>query len=130
MVGKNDYRIPRTNLENIIGINRIFDLGSGLTTNGLFNTPHMYMVNEVLSFSSMQLAPYYMGMQHLALIQEVLVGKKPIRYNRHRNKLYIDMDWTSMENGQVIIAEAHQVVDPEEYPNLWKDRFDRKLGWQ
>ena len=69
------------------------------------------------------MVPYYMVMQHLGVIQELLVGKQPIRYNRHRNILYVDMDWNTINVGEYLLVEAYQVVDPELYQDVWGDRW-------
>ena len=69
------------------------------------------------------MVPYYMVMQHLALIQEVLVGQQPIRYNRHRNRLFIDMDWSKMNAGDYLLIEAYEVVNPDIYTDAWGDRW-------
>ena len=62
-------------------------------------------------------------MQNLATISEMLVGKQPIRYNRHTNKCYIDMDWYSVAIGEYLLIEAYSVVDPEVYTDAWGDRW-------
>ena len=56
-------------------------------------------------------------------MEEILVGKQPLRYNRHVNRLYIDMDWDKVNTGDTIIAEAYQVVDGTTYTDIWKDRW-------
>ena len=45
------------------------------------------------------------------------------KYNRHINRLYVDMDWDKMQAGEYIIAEAYQVVNPDTYADVWKDRW-------
>ena len=35
---------------------------------------------------------YYMSMSHLEFLQEMLVGKPMVRYNKHVNRLYLDTD--------------------------------------
>ena len=62
-------------------------------------------------------------MQHIQFIEELLVGRQPIRYNRHVNRLHVDMDWEKVQVGDRIIAEAYQIVDPETYTNVYKDRW-------
>jgi hypothetical protein len=64
-----------------------------------------------------------MAFQHIGVIEELLVGKQPIRYNRHRNQLFLDMDWNTLNVGEYIVVEAYQVVDPTEFTEVWKDRW-------
>lgn len=110
--------------ENIIGAVRIFNVTSRLTgISNMFGVQYQLALNELYLFSSYSMIPYYMGLQHLELIDELLVGEKPIRYNRHRNILHIDMDWSIVKEGQFLMVEAFQVVDPEVYPDVWGDRW-------
>jgi hypothetical protein len=64
-----------------------------------------------------------MALQHIQFLEYILVGKQPLRYNRHVNKLYIDMDWDRINTGEYIIVEAYEVVDPTTYTDAWSDRW-------
>jgi hypothetical protein len=64
-----------------------------------------------------------MAMTHVQLLEQLLVGEQPIRYNRHTNKLYIDMDWGILLEGQYVIVEAYEVIDPAVYTDAWSDRW-------
>jgi hypothetical protein len=67
--------------------------------------------------------PYYMAMQHLGLISEMLVGQQPIRYNRHMNRLYVDTKWENYNEGEFLLVEAYQVIDPNTFTDAWGDRW-------
>jgi hypothetical protein len=109
--------------ENIIGVINIFDLGSALGTNNLFNIRYQIALNDLYTLTSVAMTPYYMALQHIQFLEYILVGKQPLRYNRHVNKLYIDMDWDRINTGEYIIVEAYEVVDPTTYTDAWSDRW-------
>ena len=109
--------------ENIIGVVNLFDIGDALSTNNLFNIRYQFALNEIYDLSNYNLSNYYLAMQHIQFLEELLVGKQPLRYNRHVNKLYIDMDWGKVNEGDYIIAEAYNIVDPNTYTDVWKDRW-------
>lgn len=109
--------------ENIIGVVDIFDIGDSLSTNNLFNIRYQFALNEIYDLSNYGLANYYMAMQHIEFIEEILVGKIPIRYNRHINRLYLDFDWGKVNAGQYLIVKAYSVIDPDTYADMWKDRW-------
>jgi hypothetical protein len=69
------------------------------------------------------MVPYFMAMQHIQFLEELLVGKQPIRYERHRDRLHIDMDWDKVDVGHYIIVEAYEVVDPDVWTDAWGDRW-------
>jgi hypothetical protein len=110
--------------EEIIGIINIFDIGTSFGTNNLFNLRYQIALNDLYSFTTGPFAPYYMALQNVALAQELFIGKQALRYNRHINKIYIDMNWTEKVNvGEYIVIEAYAIVDPNEYPDVWNDRW-------
>jgi hypothetical protein len=113
--------------EEVIGIINIFDIGTSFGTNNLFNLRYQIALNDLYSFNTGPFAPYYMALQNVALAQELFVGKQALRYNRHINKLYIDMNWTEKVNiGEYIVVEGYAIIDPEEYPDVWNDRWLQK----
>lgn len=110
--------------ENIIGAIRVFPIGDPMArSDDLFNIRYQIALNDLYTLTSVSMIPYYMTMQHLALIQEILVGQAPIRYNRNQNKLWVDMDWDKVNVGEYLLVEAYEVVDPEDFPDVWKDRW-------
>jgi hypothetical protein len=109
--------------ENIIGAVSIFPVGQSLSSNNLFNIRYQIALNDLYDLTSTTMVPYYMAMQHIQFLEQLLVGNQPIRYNRHMNRLYIDMGWDRVNVGDYIIVEAYQIVDPEVYPDVWGDRW-------
>lgn len=110
--------------ENIIGAIRIFQIGDpSLRASDMFNIRYQIALNDLYQLTTVSLLPYYMAMQHLGTITELLVGQQPIRYNRHTNKMYVDMDWTKIDVGQFLLIEAYEVIDPDTYTNAWGDRW-------
>jgi hypothetical protein len=109
--------------ENVIGVVNLFPIGQALNTNNLFNIRYQIALNDLYTLTSVSMVPYYMAMTHVQFLEQMLVGQQPIRYNRHMNRLYVDMDWSIINEGDYIIAEAYQIVDPATYADVWKDRW-------
>lgn len=109
--------------ENIIGVVNLFPIGQSLNTNNLFNIRYQIALNDLYTLTSVSMVPYYMALTHVQFLEQFLVGQQPLRYNRHMNRLYIDMDWSIVNTGDFIIVEAYQVVDPAVYSDVWNDRW-------
>lgn len=109
--------------ENIIGAVRVFNLGDPMVTNNLFDIRYQIALNDLYTLTSVSMVPYYMAFQHIQLMEQLLVGQQPIRYNRHTNKMYIDMDWAKVTVGFYIIVEAYEIVNPDVYTDAWGDRW-------
>lgn len=106
---------------NIIGAINIFPVGDYLATNNLFNIRYQIALNDLYTLTYQSMTPYYLAFQQLQFLEDLLVGKQPIRYNRRTNNLYIDMDWSKVTAGSFLIVEAFQIVDPNTYSAVWND---------
>lgn len=115
--------------ENVMGVVGIFPIGDpSLSANDIFNIRYQIALNDLYTLTSVQLTPYYMAMEHLALIQQLLVGQQPVRFNRHTDKIYIDTDWQKLPVGRFILIECYRVIDPNEYTDAWGDRWLAKYA--
>jgi hypothetical protein len=108
---------------NIIGVVNIFDIGDATSTNNLFNVRYQIALNDLYDLSRYDLVPFYMNFMNIRFIEEILIGKQPLRYNRHVNKLHIDMDWGKVEVGFYLIAEVYAKINPETYSDVYADRW-------
>ena len=109
--------------ENVIGAVRIFNIGDPMVTNNLFDIRYQIALNDLYTLTSVSMVPYYMMFQHIQLLEQLLVGQQPIRFNRHTDKLFVDMDWNKVNAGNFLIVEAYQVLDPDTYTDAWGDRW-------
>ena len=116
---------------NIIGVVNVFPLGTGLNANNLFNLRYQITLNEIYDWSHAQFQNYTESMRRIALMEEVFVGKQPLRFNRHMDRLYIDMDWEVRTSvGEYIIIEAYRTLDPDTYTQVWGDWWLRQYTTQ
>lgn len=114
--------------ENIMGVVRIFDISSALNVGNIFSIQYQIVLNDLYNLTAVSMVPYYMTFQHLRLIEELLVGQQPIRYNRHRNILHVDTNWDRFNPGQFLVVEAYEVVDPNEFTDVWNDRWLKRYA--
>ncbi len=108
--------------ENIIGAVNIFDISSS-SSQGYFSINYQLMQAHMFSIMGMDLVPYYMAMSNMSFIRDLLYGHKRVRYTRHTNRLYVDMDWSQMIVGEYVVVEAYAVIDGESFPDVWSDRW-------
>lgn len=122
----NQY-IPITG--NVIGISRIFPLGSTNASVNMFDLRYQLRLHELYDFTSTSYVSYVLTQQHIRTLDMLFSGEAPIRFNRHTNKLRIDWNWGSdVQVGEYIIIEAHIIVDPEAYTDVYNDRMLKKLA--
>lgn len=109
--------------DSYIGVVGVFDIGDSTQTSNLFNVRYQIHLNDLFDFSSATYVPYVTAMRHVAQLEEIFVGKQPIRFNRHTNKLHIDMHWNDINTGNYIIVDCYKVTDPGTYTDVWSDRW-------
>jgi len=108
----------------LLGVTRIFDLSSSISTGaGIFNVSYQFVLHNLEDITKYDVTNYYMALSHLEFIQEILVGKPLIRYNRHNDKLFIDIRKNILAPGSYIVIEAYDIIDETEYQDFWRDRW-------
>jgi len=113
----------------IVGINKVFPFSNKSNGMTLFDVRYQMLINDLYSIMSTDIIYYSMVKSELELINQLLVGQKPIRFNKHTNRLYIDMDWIRDVNlGDFLIVEAYKLLDPETYTDVYNDRMLKKLA--
>lgn len=133
------YQLTQTDINNqyvtlpedFVGVTRIFDINDSFGAMNLFNIRYQLHLNELFNISSVSVTPYVVAMRHIEFLEEVFVGKKPIRYNRNTDKLYIDMAWNEdTMAGQFIMIDGYREVNPEENPDVWDEPWLRQYATQ
>ena len=115
--------------EHIQGIVRVFDIDdTGIGASSLFNVRYQIHLNDLYQFSSATYAPYVSAMTNIATMEEIFVGKQPIDFNRHVNKLFIRMAWDELTVGEFIIIEVYRTTDPDTHTDVWNDRWLLRYG--
>jgi hypothetical protein len=121
--GKNFIPVP----DSIVSITQIFPF-SNAQTNSMFDIRYQLRLNDLYDFSSTSIIHYQMTMQQLDLLEHVLVGEVPIRFNQHQNRLYLDMDWEQMEADEFIIIECYRKIDPATYTDIFDDIYLKRYA--
>jgi len=110
--------------DTVVGVSRILPFSNKSDGTNIFSIRYQILLNDLYSLMSTNIIYYYQVKQELELINQVLVGTKPIRFNRHMNRLYMDMDWTAdAVPGDFIVVECYRILDPETYRDVYNDMF-------
>ena len=119
---QNFIQIP----DAVIGIEKVWKVDSRAIASNMFNITYQLFLNEIYYFSSMELLSYTQTKRYLEDIDFILHPDKQIRFNRRQNRLYIDSDYSSMKTDDYLIIECYRVLDPNDYPKVYNDRWVKK----
>ena len=117
--GNNFLVVP----ESVISVINIFPFSNKSNMN-LFDVRYQLRLNDLYDFSSTSIINYDVVLRHLDFLDHILVGEKPLRYNQHDNRLYIDMDWTNdLATDEYIVIECYRKLDPESFTDVYNDLY-------
>ena len=117
--GNNFLVVP----ESVISVINIFPFSNKSNMN-LFDVRYQLRLNDLYDFSSTSIINYDIVLRHLDFLDHILVGEKPLRFNQHDNRLFIDMDWKNdLAVGEFLVIEAYRKLDPEQFTDVYNDIY-------
>ena len=113
---------------SVVSVIQIFPFDDS-ATNNMFDIRYQLRLNDLYDFSSTSIIHYQMTMQQLDHLSHILVGEKPVRFNQHQNRLYVDMDWTNdVSVGEYLIIECYRKIDPASYADIFDDIYLKRYA--
>ena len=117
--GNNFLVVP----ESVISVINIFPFSDKGNLN-LFDVRYQLRLNDLYDFSSTSIINYDVVLRHLDFLDHILVGEKPLRFNQHDNRLYIDQDWKNdLQVGEYLVIECYRKLDPTVYTDVYNDIY-------
>jgi len=112
--------------ERILSITKVLDVSSTGNSGNPFDIQYQFMLNSMPTLTSFDMGYYAQLMSYLELLNDMLNSKKPVRYKRHTNRLYIDWNWANATIGDYVVVEAFAVIDPVEFTDVYNDLWIKK----
>jgi len=124
--GKNWIPVP----SSVISVVQVFpftDTGGG---SNMFDVRYQLRLNDLFDLSSTSVIQYQMAMDNLDLLEHILVGETPIRFNKHQERLYIDADWENdfTAGEDYIIIECYRKLDPTSFTDIFNDMYLKRYA--
>ena len=112
----------------VIGIDKVFHFdGSNTVTNNMFSVKYQLFLNDVaFNLGYNGLLSYAMTRTYLEDINFLLTTQKQIRFNQRMDRLYLDIDWSSLTSGDWIILDCYRTLDRNDYSRVYNDSFLKK----
>ena len=110
---------------DIIGINKVFQYSATASGSGIFNVKYQYMLNGVNLWggAGFDMLSYSMTMSYLETMNFLLNTHKAIRFNQRSDRMYLDVDWSNLREGEFLIIDCYRGLDGDDYSRLWNDSF-------
>ena len=115
--------------ENIIGVKGIIPFYSTTaSTTNMFSVNYQYAINDLYKMGTgAQMSNYVFTQQQLTTINNLFNTMPRFRFNRHTDRLYLDIEWGSdVKIDDFIVAECYTVTDPATFSDVYGDMFLKK----
>ncbi len=108
----------------VIGVTKIFHYdGSNTVTNNMFSVKYQLFLNDIYYWGSTEILTYAMTKTYLEDINFLLTTQKQIRFNKRQDRLYLDVDWANVTEGDYIVMDCYRAMNPNDYGRVWNDSF-------
>jgi len=98
-------------IQFVIGV-MPFDLSNASIN--MFDLRYQLRLHDLYDFTSVSYVSYEITMQHLRTLNLLFSGTPQFRFNRHQNKVFLDIDWTrDVQPGNYVIIECYRALEPE-----------------
>ena len=109
--------------DSVIGIEKIFKFDSSSISGGMFSIKYQLFLNDLYYFNSVELLQYAMVKSYLEDIDFLLTTEAQVRFNKRQDRLYLDINYNSLNAGDFIVIDCHRILDPTTYTQLFNDSF-------
>ena len=114
---------------SVIGVTKVmhFD-GANTITNNMFSVKYQLFLNDIYYWGSTEILTYAMVKTFLEDIDFALTTQKQIRFNQRMDRLYLDIDWSSLRADDFIVMECYRALHPDDYARVWNDSFLKRYA--
>tara|TARA_E500000178_G_scaffold355073_1_gene426333 strand:+ start:75 stop:1049 length:975 start_codon:yes stop_codon:yes gene_type:complete len=119
-----------TTSDLITGIKRVIPLYErDQNVKSFFDIRYQMHLNDVYNLQSAEMLTYEVTQSHMQLVNDMITGRVPIRFNRHQNQLHLDINWAEELNiGEYLVIECYRYLDPTVYQDVWNDRWLKRYA--
>tara|TARA_B100000282_G_scaffold80499_1_gene55927 strand:+ start:6656 stop:7504 length:849 start_codon:yes stop_codon:yes gene_type:complete len=117
--------------DDVIGITKVFQFeGSNSVSSGMFSIKYQLFLNDIYFWGSTELLTYAMTKRYLEDIDFLLSTQKQIRFNQRMNRLYLDIDWSSVSPNNHLVIDCYRGMNPDTHTKVWNDSFLKRYAVQ
>ena len=99
--------------EAVIFVTGVFPFDDSNSSINMFDLRYQLRLHDLYDFTSVSYVSYEITMQHIRTLNLLFSGTPQFRFNRHQNKLFLDIDWTrDLQVGEYVIVECYRKFSP------------------
>ena len=114
---------------DVIGVEKVFQFDNTIGS-GMFNVKYQFFLNDVFGLwggvtaaSGYDMLSYSMTMSYLETMNFLLNTHKHIRFNQRQDRLYLDIDYSTVSEDEFLVIECYRAMSGTDYTRVWNDSF-------
>ena len=101
----------------VIFVTSVFPFDDSSSSINMFDLRYQLRLHDLYDFTSVSYVSYEITMQHLRTLNLLFSGTPQFRFNRHQNRLHLDINWSSdLAPGEYVIVECYRKLEPADMP--------------
>ena len=109
--------------DSVVGVNKIFKFDTSSISGSMFSIKYQLFLNDLYYFNSVELLQYSMVKSYLEDIDFLLTPDRQVRFNKKQNRLYLDLDYNSIREGDFIVIDCQRILNPDDFTKVYNDPF-------
>lgn len=98
----------------VIFVTGIFPFDDSNSSLNMFDLRYQLRLHDLYDFTSVSYVSYEITMQHIRTLNLLFSGTPQVRFNRHLDKLFLDIDLKrDLDVGEYIVIECYRKLDPD-----------------
>jgi hypothetical protein len=98
----------------VISVTGVLPFDDSNSSINMFDLRYQLRLHDLYDFTSVSYVSYEITMQHIRTLNLLFSGTPQFRFNRHQNKLFLDIDWSAdAQVGKYVIVECYRRLEPE-----------------
>jgi hypothetical protein len=98
----------------VIFVTKIFPFDDSNSSINMFDLRYQLRLHDLYDFTSVSYVSYEITMQHITTLNMLFSGYPQHRFNRHQNKIFLDIDWSRDATlGEYVVIECYRKLEPD-----------------
>jgi hypothetical protein len=97
----------------VIFVTGVMPFDASNSSVNMFDLRYQLRLHDLYDFTSVSYVSYEITMQHIRTLNLLFSGTPQFRFNRHQNKLMLDIDWSQHNPGEIVVMECYRKMNPD-----------------
>jgi len=102
--------------DSVLFVTGVLPFDQSNSSVNMFDLRYQLRLHDLYDFTSVSYVSYEITMQHIRTLNLLFSGTPMFRFNRHENKLFLDIDWgRDVKPGEYVVINAYRRLEPDNF---------------